>query len=425
VKKLITSVFPVLALLLMAGGCERALNKAENTGPQKEYQETEAPACSVMPQNNESILPASASHQKLTERFASMTEASSKEADIPEYYDPGYSIPSSETSIILDFGSEKTEDRQQTNIARQSDITLTTEYQKYFLEEDIYFMIAFDNDIFSNTDYYYTNGLAFELYHPYLSNLPSRLMLPSAGNSSANAYFIKLYQTLFTPVDPDKTLIQYGDRPFASFLVLGFGNISNNPVKNLRITSELDLGVIGPAALGGTVQRTIHDIEPVGWQNQISNDLVIHYAFQVEKGIPLGPTTMLTGLAGGEIGTLRSNLTAGAGLRFSNGLGYFESAFLKPSSASSKNKLSYSIHLTADATLVGYDATLQGGMTNPENSVYRISAQDIDRIVFHCKAGAGLNFRRFSLEAEHVYLTPEFSTGKAHMWTRLKTVFKL
>jgi hypothetical protein len=191
------------------------------------------------------------------------------------------------------------------------------------------------------------------------------------------------------------------------------------------MTSRLDLGVIGPAALGGTVQKTIHDIEPVGWQNQISNDVVLNYAFQVEKGIPLGKTLMFTGMAGGQIGTLRSNLSAGTGLRISNGLGYFESAFLKPAGPASRNRLTYYIHLTADATLVGYDATLQGGITHPDGSVYRISSRDIGRFVFHAKAGAGLNFRRFTLEAEHVYLTPEFSSGKAHMWTRLKTVFKL
>jgi hypothetical protein len=230
---------------------------------------------------------------------------------------------------------------------------------------------------------------------------------------------------MFTPIDPDKTEIQYGDRPFSSFLNLGFANVSNNAYSRTRLTSHIDFGVLGPSAFGGTVQKAIHDIEPVGWQNQVSNDAVINYFIQVEKGLPLGKHLEVIGRVAGSFGTLHNNLSGGASLRLSNASGYFESLFLKPPQGMSKQRLNFFAMLSVDGRAVIYDATLQGGFIHPGNDIYIIEAGDLSRAVLQAKLSAGVNFKWFQLEAEHVFLTPEFNSGKNHMWSRIKTTFKL
>lgn len=298
-------------------------------------------------------------------------------------------------------------------------------FQKYHLSEDIYLSVTFDNDIFSNTDYYYTSGLNIELFHPSLRILPTARLLPAAGKGSVNHFSISLTQTLYTPIDPDKADVQHGDRPFASFLVLGHSRVSNNPVRKLRLTSRINIGVIGPAALGGTVQKTLHDIEPVGWQNQITNDLLLNYFIKAEKGIRLGSHAELIGMVSAEAGTLKTNLSAGGGVRLSNAKGYFESVFLESSLKKNTTRVNYFFMIGISGTLVGYDATLQGGWIESNNNVYVIAPSGVSRGVFHAHAGTGINIGRFGFEAEHFFLSPEFSSGKSHMYTRLKTSFKL
>jgi hypothetical protein len=298
-------------------------------------------------------------------------------------------------------------------------------FHKFNLSEEKYLSIIFDNDIFSNTDYYYTSGQAIELYHPGLRVLPTSILLPSAGKGSVDLYSLGLRQTLYTPIDPDKTDIQHGDRPFSSYLVLGHSRFSNNASRHLRVTSRLDLGVIGPAALGGYVQKSMHEIEPVGWQNQISNDLAANYMIEIEKGLSLNSSIELLGRARGDLGTIHTNVSTGASMRISNAAGYFDACFLRPAEGAGRYRVSYYVMLSADLTGVIYDATLQGGLFSRERSIYTIAHGDISRAVFRSRLSAGVSFRWFHLEAEQVFLTKEFSTGRKHMWSRIKASFRI
>jgi lipid A 3-O-deacylase len=290
-----------------------------------------------------------------------------------------------------------------------------------------YLSITFDNDIFDNTDYYYTSGLKIELFNPALSFLPlSKALLPD-WHATETYYGINLVQNLYTPVNPDTADIQYGDRPFASYLYLGHSKITNDPVRKIRLTSEFDLGVLGPAGLGGVVQSTIHDIRPTGWVNQIKNDIVANYSATFEKGILTGDVAELTGKISAQAGTLYDNLTIGLKMRVGNFDSYFRSIYLMNASQERKSihkKIRYQFVLSVDNRFVGYDATLQGGIFN-RNNVYYLRSTEICNYVFSAMAGFGIGIGRFSLEAEQIYLTPEFKAGKSHLWGRLKTTFQL
>jgi hypothetical protein len=71
-----------------------------------------------------------------------------------------------------------------------------------------------------------------------------------------------------------------------------------------------------------------------------------------------------------------------------------------------------------------YDATLLGGMFNKE-SIYTLNAGQINRYVFTGTASFGIGLGRYSLEAEQVYLTPEFDGGRRHLWIRIKNVIRI
>ena len=342
-----------------------------------------------------------------------------------EYYFPSYSIPAKIENIYLEDPLETgggTDHPSGLNIRNSASTSL---FQKYEVSTEKYFNIIFDNDIFSNTDYYYTNGVTLELWHPGLRILPTSYLLLNGGKNSVNHYSLSLTQTLYTPIDPDQTEVQVGDRPFASCLFLTHSNVSNNAFKKIRVTTGIDLGVIGPAALGGFVQKTIHNIKPEGWQNQISNDLILNYTIQLEKGIALSRNVEFIARLSGQAGTLYDNLGVGASIRISNASGYFESLFLSSRNPGEVHRLNYCLMFSTEEIFTGYNATLQGGLLENENDIYIIPAQDISRNVFHARLSIGLNYGRFGLTAEHIFLTREFNTGKNHMWSRIKTTFNL
>ena len=281
------------------------------------------------------------------------------------------------------------------------------------------FGLSFDNDIFFNTDYYYTNGIKIELTHPYLGSLPTATILLPGGRDAVDYYRVSLIQNIYTPVDPDQREIQYGDRPFAAYLYVGFSKIANNPVRQFRLTSELDLGVMGPAALGGFVQKAIHEIEPTGWKNQVSNSIILNYNIQFEKGLVATRSFQLNFDGGLQAGTLYDNIYAGFILQFGKFDPYFNNITLT-TDRSSKSRIRYTFFVKLQNKLIAYDATLQGGMF-ANNNEYTIHSADINRLVANASTGISLSIGRFGLSLEQFYLMSEFKGGKRFMYGRIKT----
>ena len=77
---------------------------------------------------------------------------------------------------------------------------------------------------------------------------------------------------------------QPGDRPWAAWLYVG--GVAQRLEESKLQTVEIDLGVVGPAALGRQVQTEWHRLigvdQPLGWSNQIPNQPGVLVAF-VEK----------------------------------------------------------------------------------------------------------------------------------------------
>lgn len=284
-----------------------------------------------------------------------------------------------------------------------------------------YFRIIFDNDIFDNTDYYYTNGVRIEYVAPFLNNFSLGKLLPSLNNADIDIQGLSIVQNIYTPENPDTREISDNDRPFSAYLALGLFHKSFNLKKGLKVFSELSIGVIGPASLGGEVQSTIHDIEPVGWENQISNDFYLNYNIEFNKLI-LGLNKFeVKANASAKIGTVYNKLGAGLDIRFGKFDRFIDNPLLKRGTASD-SEFKYWFFTKVKGNIVAYDATLQGGMFNDENQ-YVVGNNLMNTFVFKASAGIAIYYKSFGLEFENFYLSPEFKGAYDFRYGRVNLIY--
>lgn len=190
-----------------------------------------------------------------------------------------------------------------------------------------------ENDsLYTHTDKHYTQGIRISVLSPPIgAGWPNNLfdwahhvptVFPASGRRRV-AFFMG--QSIFTPVNIDIMPPDPHDRPYAGWLYGGVSLLqeTGNRLENL----ELDLGVVGPGALGKEVQNDWHQFVGIhqarGWSSQIQNEPGIVLSYErlwrvrvpflstvnngVESGVDIVP--QLGGTAGniftyGEAGAL-------------------------------------------------------------------------------------------------------------------------
>ncbi len=300
------------------------------------------------------------------------------------------------------------------------------------LSRESFLKLSFDNDILDYTDRFYTNGLRFDLISPALQLNPiGKIMLPYWGTAT-NYYGITICQNMYTPSTTKVGGILIGDRPYAAYLYLGSFRISNDTIRQVRQTSEIWIGIIGPSSFGEWVQRSFHNSvptnnEPLGWEYQIRNDLLLNYNLMLEKGVFNRRNIDLVLIGYGFLGTLYTNLSGGLQLR----AGWLNPYFANLGVSGSKRlrdaglrKSQIFFFLRGAGKLVGYDATLQGGLLN-RSSVYTLPGSEISRFVFNSSAGISVSYGGIRLDVEQYLLSPEFHDGWWHKWVHLGLTFSL
>jgi hypothetical protein len=283
------------------------------------------------------------------------------------------------------------------------------------------FEFKWSNDFEYETDYYYTNGFSFELVTPWIANNPvNSMLLPHSANSLV-IYSLTLLQDIYTPkvkfYIPDQL---DGDRPFAAYILLGTKKLSFQKRTKIKLYSEFQVGILGPAALGEEVQNGIHSLLPtssevLGWENQISNSIMINYSASLEKYFTLTNWFEVSGIASAKLGLPFT--TAGVGLK--TRIGFFdilpnEFEFL------SDKKWNAFITLSTFGKIVGYNATLQGGLFS--ESIYTLS--ELNRFVGFASIGITGIYKHFKMEYTQHFNTPEFPNAEYHSWGYLLLKFR-
>ncbi|MEO8769520.1 MAG: lipid A deacylase LpxR family protein [Ferruginibacter sp.] len=285
-----------------------------------------------------------------------------------------------------------------------------------------YFRFQYDNDYFTKADEYYSQGISFEYVHPGLKRFPLTKLLLKSKNSDP-VFGIGLNIFGYTPTSILSDSILYGDRPYSGEITLKTFSSATDTIYKRRISSAINIGIIGPAALGNEIQTNIHkwtgNPVPLGWYTQIRNDIILNYQVDYEKQLLAAKGHfLLNGVGAFRLGTLED--------RISGGINFMMGNFNDPyaSRINHKKKVEYYLYGQARTHFIGYDASLQGGLFN-RHSPYIISAGDIERATFQADYGIVVNFRKLYLSYSQSFLTKEFSTGKNHRWGGINIGFSL
>ena len=115
-----------------------------------------------------------------------------------------------------------------------------------------------------------------------------------------------------------------------------------------------------------------------------------------------------------RLGTLSDKLMTG----FTFTMGKFDSPFKTANHNSSRNFQFY-LYSQSLAAVVGYDATMQGGIFN-RNSPYTLKASEMNRFTFQTNYGVVVSFWKIYAEYYRSYLSREFKTGRKHSWGGVK-----
>ena len=288
------------------------------------------------------------------------------------------------------------------------------------INSDKYFRFHYENDYFTATDKYYTQGVNLEFVHPCLQKNPLTKTLLRFKESPVK-YGLSIEQNGYTPTSISHDDILYGDRPFAANLILKTFIVSTDTMHKKRLSAILSTGFIGPAAFGEEEQRGIHhalkNIEPHGWQHQIQNDIILNYALNYDKQlIHYKNYFLLNANAQINVGTLNDKATVG----FTMMLGKMNNPFMNIDKTN-KNFQFY-VFSQSLVSAIAYDETLQGGLFN-RSSPYTIPAQQMSRLTLQDNFGVVMMVRRIYLEYDQSILSKEFKTGKFHRWGGIKVGF--
>ncbi|MGQ9366843.1 lipid A deacylase LpxR family protein [Azospirillum sp. ST 5-10] len=277
-----------------------------------------------------------------------------------------------------------------------------------------------DNDLFSGTDRYYTNGAQFY----YLSDekpslgvldwLADRLTPP--GERAGRRYGFALGQTIYTPEDLTRRDLIEDDRPYAGWLYGRLSLLQTTPSAVDRL--DIDVGMVGPASLAEPTQKLVHSIvpgatHPEGWHNQIDNEpgLILSYE-HVWRGepAPFGPLEVdLSPHAAGAAGNVLTYAGAGFTVRLGQNMGPPVGALVTRPTASIPFQdadrpapFSWYVYASAEARAVARNIFLDGNTFRSSHSVDRIP------LVGSAQVGLTARWGAVALSYAQSFTSPEF-----------------
>lgn len=194
------------------------------------------------------------------------------------------------------------------------------------------FTLQIENDAVSTfkgtSDQYYTSGLRLG-YTSGTNAVPD--FLAGIGHAvwgdGVQRVSFDISQSIFTPRNTQLVRPDPRDRPYAGYLNATLGLLQDTD--NTRSVLALSLGVVGPSALGRTVQNGFHDIigdtPNRGWHYQLQDEPAFEVLAERTWRLPI---TQFSGLEADAlpsltagVGTVRDYVQAGVSFRLGQGLG--------------------------------------------------------------------------------------------------------
>ncbi|MEK6775421.1 MAG: lipid A deacylase LpxR family protein [bacterium] len=313
--------------------------------------------------------------------------------------------------------------------------------EELFLQNGWTFNLYFENDLFSESDQDYTNGVKLSWVSPDLQSYVDDPRLPgwvrrankrltffhkNADGLQRNLV-ISLGQSIYTPKDLNRTDVIKDDRPYAGWLYMGFG--FHSKTEDQLDSVELNVGVVGPASFAHEAQDFVHELRGFekfkGWDNQLSNEPGIAAVYEhKDKFMSMGSRGGFGADAithfGGSLGNVATYLNLGFETRLGwNIPGDFGTSAIRPAGDNSapgsrwdprlSGKSAWGLHafVSVDGRAVLHDIFLDGNTYKDSHSV------DREPLVADAAAGVSLIYRRVKLSYAQIFRTREFR-GQKH-----------
>ncbi|HSY76650.1 MAG TPA: lipid A deacylase LpxR family protein [Bacteroidia bacterium] len=270
--------------------------------------------------------------------------------------------------------------------------------------------LNYENDYFTATDDYYTQGIKLESILPAYRHSPVMWLLPQL-NHAQTEYGLTVVQDCFTPTSILSNTILQGDRPFAGYIYLGHYKTSADYVQKQMLTVEIDAGAIGPCADCEQEQKAIHHLpgnnQPEGWQYQIAQATMVNYKLRYEKAIYTDTAVDIDAVGQLNAGTVYNNALAGITLH----IGKMQSYFLL------NHTKAFQLYGTVQGWVeaVAYNGTMQGALFT-HNNIYTLNRSQINTLVLGDSYGICASWNRVAFEYSVTHITNEIKTGFYHGW---------
>ncbi|NQX81979.1 MAG: lipid A deacylase LpxR family protein [Flavobacteriaceae bacterium] len=235
-----------------------------------------------------------------------------------------------------------------------------------------------DNDLFISTlrDRYYTNGVFLGYTH-----------LIEKNNNYIVSYGLahKMYNPRYRIVRNKEKV----DRPFAAHIYMSASvkKITNDYSFN---KIELQIGKIGPDALGEELQNLMHSIigktHPIGWEYQIQNTTAIQLNHTYARSLLPNSNHIFDIVAdiNTNIGTIHKNSNLSLAFKISlNGKTNLSKSILYNNHLNNSNNRETIIFLKPTISYVRYNTTIQGSIYDDLSPI----TFDINTVVYSGEIG--------------------------------------
>ncbi|MEN9611363.1 MAG: hypothetical protein RLZZ628_2177 [Bacteroidota bacterium] len=281
--------------------------------------------------------------------------------------------------------------------------------------------IGTDNDAYvlrQKTDRYYTFGVSIDYFFSKNGLNPSfwNSIFPHLSSNSDHYYGVN-FRTAMYSSDTAWQMATRLDHPYGGRMTIGMTSISKERETGRQLTTEYQIGVIGPASQQEWVQKTAHRLMnisyPVGWAQQIPNDIALNARLTYEHPLwNVGHAIEGTAIGDVHVGTVMNQV--GIGFRWKMGDFYSNRQIGLPFlDAPLHKKISYYLAIQPVVYWVGYNAMLQGGifLDAARRNPY-ISYENMNHFVSDVVLSYHLSYSNFGFTYTYRVRSPEFKGGK-------------
>lgn len=296
------------------------------------------------------------------------------------------------------------------------------------------FGVIIENDVFFEADHDYTNGLQFswvtsagiETVGGVASFLTPHLPL-SCRESGPTCHVRASYtlgQNMYTPRDIALPNPPLNDRPYAGWLYGSAGFAASAKLRDdLTVIDriQLQIGIVGPSALGEQVQTYVHRVigatKPLGWSYQIKDEagvVLTHersWRYNIDETLPLGLQLNVTPHVGFALGNVSTYMNGGGTVALGWNLGAFSGPpRIEPSTPGSSyfeptgGDVSFYLFASADGRIVGRNIFLDGNTWTESRHVEK------EILVIDSQIGWAVAVDTVRIAFSHVFRTREFKS---------------